>query len=242
MRYIFVHHIIERGDKMSVTAVILVAGNSTRFGKNSNKNFEKVNGKHIVEYSIEQFEKNEKVNDIIIAAKKDEMEFIKSIIAKNTAKPITLVEGGKTRQESVYNCITKTDSDIVIIHDGARPLIKQDYINKCIEEMKNYNGATIAVKSKDTIKISDHNGVVISTTERKNTWLIQTPQCFKRGILLNAHEKYKDNENITDDCMLLEIEGEAVKLIEGDYTNIKVTTRRRYKFGNNIFEKCIIVN
>ena len=108
--------------------------------------------------------------------------------------------------------------------------------------MKNYNGATIAVKSKDTIKISDHNGVVISTTERKNTWLIQTPQCFKRGILLNAHEKYKDNENITDDCMLLEIEGEAVKLIEGDYTNIKVTTRRRYKFGNNIFEKCIIVN
>lgn len=227
---------------MTVTAIILVAGNSTRFGKNSNKNFEKVNGKYIIEYSIEQFEKNEKVNDIIIAAKKDEMEFIKSIIEKNKAKTIKLVEGGKTRQESVYNCITKTTSEIVIIHDGARPLIKQDYINKCIEEMEKYNGATIAVKSKDTIKISDDNGVVISTTERKNTWIIQTPQCFNRDILLEAHERFKNNESITDDCMLLELSNQKVKLIEGDYTNIKVTTRRRYKFGNNVFEKCIIVN
>jgi len=226
---------------MNITAIILVAGNSTRFGKNSNKNFEKVNGKHIIEYSIEQFEKNERINDIIIAAKKDEMEFIKSTITKNKAKTIKLVEGGKTRQESVHNCITKTDSEIVIIHDGARPLIKQDYINKCIEEMEKYNGATIAVKSKDTIKISDENGVVISTTERKNTWLIQTPQCFNREVLLEAHEKFKNNETITDDCMLLELSNQKVKLIEGDYTNIKVTTRRRHKFSNNIFETYIIV-
>jgi len=226
---------------MSVTGIILVAGNSTRFGKNSNKNFEKVNGKYIIEYSLEQFQKNEKINDIIIAVKKEEQEFIKSIIINYTDKKIQLVEGGRTRQESVYNCITKTNSDIVIIHDGARPLIKPEYITRCVEEMEKFSGATIAVKSKDTIKISDDNGIVVNTTERKNTWLIQTPQCFNREILLNAHEKYKDNENITDDCMLLELEGEAVKLIEGDYTNIKVTTRRRHKLSKNIFEKCIIV-
>ena len=108
--------------------------------------------------------------------------------------------------------------------------------------MEKYNGATIAVKSKDTIKISDDNGVVISTTERKNTWIIQTPQCFKREILVQAHERFKNNETITDDCILLELSNQKVKLIEGDYTNIKVTTRRRHKFGNNIFKNCILIN
>lgn len=210
---------------MNATGIILVAGNSTRFGKNSNKNFEKINDKYILEYSLEKFLENEKVTDIIIATKKDEMEFIKNIISNFTAKPIQLVEGGATRQESVYNCITKTKADIVIIHDGARPLLKQEYIDKCVDEVNRYDGVTIAVKSKDTIKISDDNGVVITTTERKNTWLIQTPQCFKREILLNAHEKFKNNDSITDDCMLLELLDKRVKLIEGDYTNIKVTTR-----------------
>ena len=211
---------------MAVTGIILVAGNSTRFGKKTNKNFEKIKGKYIIEYSLEHFIRNERIKDIIIAVKKEEKEFINTIISNiNSTKPIKLVEGGKTRQESVYNCITNTKSEIVIIHDGARPLIKQEYINKCLDEMKKYNGATIAVKSKDTIKISDDNGVVINTTERRNTWITQTPQCFNKKLLLDAHKKFKDNENITDDCMLLELLGDKVKLIEGDYTNIKVTTR-----------------
>ena len=210
---------------MTVTGIILVAGNSTRFGKNSNKNFERINGKYILEYSLEKFIENEKVTDIIIASKKEEMEFISNIISKIKEKPIKLVIGGKTRQESVYNCIKNTNSGIVIIHDGARPLIKQDYINKCIYQMERYKGTTIAVKSKDTIKITDDKAIVINTTERKNTWITQTPQCFNRNVLVYAHEKFKDNELITDDCMLLELLGEKVKLIEGDYTNIKVTTR-----------------
>ena len=79
-------------------------------------------------------------------------------------------------------------------------------------------------KSKDTIKISDDNNIVTATTERKNTWIVQTPQCFRREILLKAHEKFKNNQTITDDCMLIELLGKQVKLIEGDYTNIKITT------------------
>lgn len=214
---------------MDVTGIILVAGNSTRFGKSTNKNFEKINNKYIIEYSLEKFLSSEKIKDIIIAVKQEEISFIKNIISTITVKPIKLVIGGSTRQESVFNCIMQTDSDIVIIHDGARPLIKYEYIDKCIQEMKMYNGATIAVKSKDTIKISDDNGIVINTTERKNTWMIQTPQCFKRKILLDAHQKNKYNNMITDDCMLLELINEKVKLVEGDYTNIKITTRRGYK-------------
>ena len=207
------------------TAIILVAGNSTRFGQNRNKNFDKVKGKEILLYSLEAFNLNDLVEDIIIVHKKDEKDIISKLISKiEVDKPIKMIEGGCTRQESVYNGIKQTNNEIVIIHDGARPMIKQKFITDCINEMDNFNGATIAVKSKDTIKISDDNGVVLQTTLRKNTWLIQTPQCFKRDVLLESHEKYKDDETITDDCMLLEKENEKIKLIEGGYSNIKVTT------------------
>ena len=123
----------------------------------------------------------------------------------------------------MYNCIKNSNSDIVVIHDGARPIIKQEYINKCIENMDKFKGVTIGVRSKDTIKITDENNIVISTTKRTNTWIIQTPQCFERNILLKMHDKYK-NKEVTDDCELLEIDNYKVKIIEGDYTNIKITT------------------
>lgn len=208
----------------TVTAIVLVAGNSTRYGKNRNKNFELINGKAVISYTLNIFDKNDYIDDIIIAVKENEIQEIEKIIKnENLNKKIKLVIGGNTRKESVYNCLKMTNSDIVIIHDGARPAIKQEYIDKCLETMDEFSGATMGVKSKDTIKITDDNNVVINTTKRKNTWLIQTPQCFERKILLDMHEKYND-EDITDDCMLLEKENYKVKIIESDYTNIKLTT------------------
>lgn len=206
-----------------VTAIILIAGNSTRFGKNRNKNFEVLDGKSVLLYSLNEFDKNEYIYDILIACKQSEIENVKAIIEKEKlTKNIDLVIGGNSRKESVYNCLKNTNSDIVVIHDGARPLIKQEYINKCVENISEIKGVTIGVKSKDTIKITDENNVVIETTNRNNTWIIQTPQAFDRKILLQAHEKYKGDA--TDDCMLLEEYGHKVKIIEGDYTNIKITT------------------
>lgn len=211
-------------NKKTVTAVILVAGNSTRYGQNRNKNYEIVNGKMILEYSLDAFNTNNYIDNITIVCKEEEKETVEKVLEKeNFKKEVTIVIGGKTRQESVYNAISKTTSDIVIIHDGARPMIKQKYINNCIEAMETTKGVTIGVKSKDTIKITDENNFVIETTKRANTWIIQTPQCFDRKVLLNMHEKYK-NEECTDDCMLLEKESYKVKIIEGDYTNIKITT------------------
>lgn len=208
----------------AVTAVILVAGNSTRFGQNRNKNFELINGKSILSYSINAFSKNDYIDNITIVIKQDDRDIVEKIIKEETtSKKINIVIGGSSRQESVHNAIKNTSSDIVIIHDGARPAIKQEYISKCIEQMENYKGVTIGVKSKDTIKITDDNGIVINSTKRSNTYVIQTPQCFDRKILLDLHEKYK-SEEVTDDCMLLEKDGYKVKIIEGDYTNIKVTT------------------
>lgn len=211
-------------DNKKVTAIILVAGNSTRYGQNRNKNFEVINERTVLSYSLNEFDKNQYIDNIIIAVKEDEMQRVEKIVnAENTIKNVNLVIGGNSRKESVYNCITATDSDIVIIHDGARPLIKKEYINKCIESMDKFEGVTIGVKSKDTIKITDDNGIVIDTTKRSNTWIIQTPQCFNRNILLKMHEKYM-NEEVTDDCGLLEMDNYKIKIIEGDYTNIKITT------------------
>lgn len=207
-----------------VTAIILAAGNSTRFGKNRNKNFEIINEKTILSYSLSAFNSNKYIDNIIIVIKENERINVEKIINNQVInKNIDITIGGNSRQESVYNAIKSTNSDIVIIHDGARPAIKEQYINKCIEEMNNHKGVTIGVKSKDTIKITNNDGIVINTTKRENTYIVQTPQCFERKILLNLHEKYK-NEEVTDDCMLLEKDGYEVKIIEGDYTNIKVTT------------------
>lgn len=211
-------------EEKRVTAIILVAGNSTRFGTGKNKNFELINGKAVLSYSLNEFDKNKYIDNIIIAMRQEDIKQVENIInLRKLHKDVQLVIGGNSRKESVNNCIKKTNSDIVIIHDGARPAIKQEYINKCIESMKDYKGVTIGVQSKDTIKITDNNNIVTKSTKRSNTWIVQTPQCFDRKILAELHEKYKD-EDVTDDCMLLEKDGYNIKILKGDYTNIKITT------------------
>lgn len=211
-------------ENKSITAIILVAGNSSRFGKNTNKNFELIKNKTVLSYSLSEFGKNKYIDNILIAAKEKEIPIIEKIIQNEKInKKVDIVIGGSERKESVYNSIKSIKSDIVIIHDGARPVIKQEYINNCINSMGEFNGVTIGVKSKDTIKLTNKENIVVSTTKRSDTWIIQTPQCFDRKILLNMYKEYK-NEDLTDDCMLLEKGNYKVKVIEGEYTNIKITT------------------
>ena len=215
---------------MKVTGIILAAGNSTRYGKNINKNLLFLNNKPVLIYSVEKYVDNDKINDIIIVIKESEKKEFENIISNyNFKKSIKFVIGGASRKESVYNALINTDSDIVIIHDAARPMIRNDYINACIDSMSQYNGSTIGVKSKDTIKVTDNYDVVVETTKRSNTWIIQTPQCFNRKLLLDVHKKYKDSE-VTDDCELIEKEGYKVIIINGDYNNIKITYDNDMKY------------
>ncbi len=204
------------------TGIILIAGNSTRFKRKNNKNFEKIAKKPIFLYSLEVFLKNKHIDEIIIVCKEEELEKVQKYIPKSAKIRLTI--GGKERKDSVYNALKIAKNDIVIIHDGARPLIKDIYIEKCLKELKRYDGCTIGVKSKDTIKIVDNKNLVLETTKRANTYLIQTPQCFHKDLLKELHENNK-KDDITDDCMLLERAGYKVKIIDGDYTNIKVTTK-----------------
>ena len=203
-----------------------MAGNSTRYKKNINKNFELLNNQYIFLYSLNKFLENNYIDDVILVIREIDKEKIGSIIEKIISnKKIKLVIGGSTRSESVYNAIINTNSSYVVIHDAARPLIKDKYITNCLLAMNNYKGAITTVKAKDTIKISNNHGEIISSTNRINTYLGQTPQAFDRKLLLKLHEKYKNDLTITDDSMLLEKENYPIKIIEGDYSNIKITTK-----------------
>lgn len=211
---------------MKVTGIILAAGNSTRFGQNKNKNLFEVNGKPIISHSIEVFNESDKIDDIVLVIKESEKKYFSDIVKSiSLNKEIKYVNGGNSRKGSVYNALCNTDADFVVIHDGARPNICPKYIESSLSEMEKYKGTTIAVKSKDTIKICDENNVVLSTTNRQNTWIIQTPQVFDRKVLKESHERFDiDDTSITDDCMVLEKCGYDIKVIPGDYSNIKVTT------------------
>jgi len=220
-----------------VTAILLAAGKGTRFGAGYNKVFVEIKQKPIIYYSIKAFLNHKDIDELIIVINEEEKARIEKIIKEiKHSKNIIYIQGGDTRQQSVYNGLKEAKGEIAIIHDGARPMITDKYINRCIEEMKTQKGVTIGVKSKDTIKVTDDNEIVQYSTKRENTWIIQTPQCFDKQTLLQLHMKYKNNESITDDCMLLELEGIDIKLIQGDYINIKVTTKEDIKIIEEIIK------
>lgn len=211
--------------KSKVTGILLAAGNSIRYGKGKNKNFEKIHGKYVLSYSFEIFLNSPVIDDIVLVIREEDQKFVHSFLKKySLSKPVLVVFGGKSRMESVTHALEKSTSDVVVIHDGARPNITSSMIEKCVSFLSNYKGVIVGVKSKDTIKIVNELGEIISTTNRELTYLAQTPQCFERKLLLELHKKYIDSQDITDDAMILESEGYKVKMIEGDYKNIKLTT------------------
>ena len=209
---------------MKVTGIILVAGDSTRFGTGMNKNLAEVEGRSILSYSLRTFLEHPKIDEVMIVCRRQDLDSIQMIVLEeDCSKPIHLVYGGRTRKESVHHALIESDADIVAIHDGARPAVKSSIISQCLQYMNEYPGVIVGVKAKDTIKIVNEREEIISSTNRDVTWNAQTPQCFQRSLLLRLHEKYQD-EFITDDAMLLEKDGYPVKMVEGDYSNIKVTT------------------
>ena len=207
---------------MQVSGIILIAGSSTRYNKGINKNFELLNNIPVFIYSIKVMKKVKEIKEIILVIRKEEEQLVKDYLSNEHIRNIKLVYGGSSRKESVYNALLESNNDIVIIHDGARPLIKESFIKECIKNINDYNGVVIGVPVKDTIKIINDNNEVIESTNRKYTWISQTPQCFKKDVLLEIHKKYQNDDTITDDSILLEKENIKVKMIRGSYTNIKL--------------------
>lgn len=227
--------------KDKIVAIVLAGGKGKRMNSSIQKQYLELNGYPVLYYSLKEIEESQ-IDEIILAIEKQEVEYVKKeIIEKYGFKKIkTIVEGGKERYESVYNGLQAIHTEgYVLIHDGARPLITQEIIERAIEHVKKYEACVVGMPVKDTIKIVDDRQYVKETPERQYLWLVQTPQIFKISKIKKAYDKMWEigDNTITDDAMVMEKYGEIpVKLIEGDYQNMKLTTPEDFVIVEALFK------
>lgn len=214
---------------MKSTAIILAAGSGKRFSSDKKKQFVELYDKPLLYYSLKAFSES-KVDEIIVVTSKDDIDFVKEYIVKKYGftKVTSIVEGGTERYDSVYNGLKVCGGDICLIHDSARAMISVELINRCIDETLKYRAVVPVVTPKDTVRVrnKEFGG---ETIDRNTLCIIQTPQCFDIALIKSAFEGlYKTDYKtlgITDDAMVVEkFTDTKVRLIEGDYKNIKVTT------------------
>ena len=216
-------------EKQKYTAIVLAAGSGKRMNSKVHKQYLIIQDRPVLYYSLKAFE-DSAVDEIVLVVGKGEEKFCrKEIVDKyGISKVKAIVEGGKERYHSVFEGLKQTsDADYVLIHDGARPFVNQDIIRRCMQEVQKYQACVVGMPVKDTVKIADEEGYAKQTPDRKNVWMIQTPQTFSYALIYEAYEEMLKTEDtaITDDAMVLErIKGKKSKLIEGSYRNIKITT------------------
>lgn len=216
-------------EKQKYAAIVLAAGSGKRMNSKVHKQYLIIQDRPVLYYSLKAFE-DSAVDEIVLVVGKGEEEFCrKEIVDKyGISKVKAIVEGGKERYHSVFEGLKQTsDADYVLIHDGARPFVNQDIIRRCMQEVQKYQACVVGMPVKDTIKIADEGGYAKQTPDRKNVWMIQTPQTFSYALIYEAYEEMLKTEDaaITDDAMVLErTKGKKSKLIEGSYRNIKITT------------------
>ena len=216
-------------EKQKYAAIVLAAGSGKRMNSKVHKQYLIIQDRPVLYYSLKAFD-DSAVDEIVLVVGKGEEKFCrKEIVDKyGISKVKAIVEGGKERYHSVFEGLKQTsDADYVLIHDGARPFVNQDIIRRCMQEVQKYQACVVGMPVKDTIKIADEGGYAKQTPDRKNVWMIQTPQTFSYALIYEAYEEMLKTEDtaITDDAMVLErIKGKKSKLIEGSYRNIKITT------------------
>ena len=218
---------------MNTSVVIVCAGNSTRMG-GVNKILLPLGERLVIGVTMQAFQKCESIGEIIIVARESDIPAIREEADKaGITKLKECTTGGATRQESVINgirCISK-GIQLVAIHDGARPLVKPEHIEKVIKDASVFGGATLGVPVKDTIKTVD-GGLIIDTPPRSSLYITQTPQVFKRDLYFEGVDfALEHGLDFTDDCQLVEAIGGKVAMTVGDYTNIKITTPEDIKLA-----------
>jgi 2-C-methyl-D-erythritol 4-phosphate cytidylyltransferase len=212
-------------------ALIPAAGMGKRMGATINKQYLQLNGMPIVARTISVFEQSPMIDAIYLVIPSEEIPYCREYVveAYGFTKVTAIIAGGKERQNSVLNGLramrsAADDNDVVLIHDGVRPFITDELIAESISVARTQDGALVAVPCKDTIK-SVRSGVVVDTPPRESLWQAQTPQAFRFGSILNAHQTAETDGFIgTDDASLLERVGGKIHIIQGDYRNLKITT------------------
>ena len=217
------------------TAVIVAAGKGRRMGTEVSKQFLPLCGKEILAHSVEKFERAEKIRDIVLVTGKDSLQDVRDMAQEYGWKKITsVVAGGKERQDSVWNGLqaVSDDTDIVLIHDGVRPFVTEDILDHSIETAVEMGGCVAGVPAKDTIKVCNSENIAVATPDRSTLWQIQTPQTFRKDLIMQAYQKAKEDGFVgTDDASLAEYSGCRVKVIMGSYRNIKITTKEDLLIG-----------
>ena len=211
-----------------VSCIVLAAGAGRRMGHDENKIFIKLGNKSIIQWTLSHIEQVKAVNEVILVVADGEADYMEQHIASlGLSKSIKIITGGRERQDSVYAGLqaVSDDVDIVLVHDGARPLAKPALFERVIEGAKTHGAVTIGVPSTDTIKRVDIDGQVLETLNRNELMNIQTPQGFLQDIFKEAQKTAKRDAYFgTDDVSLVEYIGKDVYILDGDYENIKVTT------------------
>lgn len=208
---------------MKYSAVIVAAGSGSRTGLEYNKVFYKINDRTVIEHSVQHFIEDDECKEIIIVINEVEENVFKSIL--KTSK-IKFVKGGEERKDSVYRGLQAVSLDYVMIHDGARPFLKRERLEEIKKVLKNYEATLLMVPSVDTNKIVK-DGLVIKTLERSEVYNAQTPQAFKTTLIKDAYDKLMEEDVFaTDDISVIEQYARVdIKVIIGDYSNIKITTK-----------------
>ncbi|MEN6321458.1 MAG: 2-C-methyl-D-erythritol 4-phosphate cytidylyltransferase [Syntrophaceae bacterium] len=215
---------------MKTVAIIPAGGSGKRMNEKLSKQYLLLDGIPVLVHTLKKFQESQKVDEIFLIVPGDDIMFIRECIIEKygISKVSRILAGGKERQDSVRNGIhaLEKDHDIIVIHDAVRPFITEEMLLSVIHEASLVHAVTVGVPVKDTIKSVNDNGWIAETLNRNNLWLTQTPQAFKRDVIIRAHEEAdKDNYYSTDDASLVERTGIAVKIIRGSYDNIKITTK-----------------
>lgn len=210
---------------MNVTAVIVAAGLGSRMGAEKNKVLLPLANCLVIEHTLRVFSSCGLIDGIVLVTRECDIAECGDLI-KNMDKPVKIIKGGDTRQQSVFLGLSNTaGADFAVIHDGARALITEDLIEKTLENAVKYGASAAGVICKDTLKSADSDGFITATLDRESTYLIQTPQIFAYNEILSAHRlAEKDHFTATDDCALYEKYIGKVKITQGSYENIKLTT------------------
>ncbi|MCR4755521.1 MAG: 2-C-methyl-D-erythritol 4-phosphate cytidylyltransferase [Lachnospiraceae bacterium] len=239
---------------MRNVAIVLAAGSGSRMNLNVKKQYMLLNDKPLLAYSMDVFEKSDIITDVILVTSKEDIEYCRNEIvsAFGYSKVRAVIAGGKERYHSVMAGLDRIredgDAEYVFIHDAARPFVTEDMIKRLYEDVISTYASVAAVKSKDTVKIANNADYVVSTPNRELTWIIQTPQTFRYSLALEAYDRLREEEDglgcqgikVTDDAMVVETwTDHKVRLIEGSYENIKVTTPEDIDIAEAIIKRRI---
>ena len=224
-------------EKSYCTAIVLAAGKGKRMNTEVRKQYLMLAGKPILYYSLNVFQRSDIIDEIVLVVGDGEIDYCREQFVEKYGftKVSKIVTGGAERYHSVWNALKETrEKGYVCIHDGARPFLDETILKTTYAEVINCRACVVGMPVKDTIKLADENGFVADTPPRSRLWMVQTPQVFETALVREAYAKLMQAEDrtVTDDAMVVEsMLGFPVKLVEGSYENVKITTPEDLKIG-----------